>query len=161
MSRKIALLHLQRAFELDATLRPKETASMADSALAVDSRATITKYIREAVLNMSRYPYATSRRRHALDEADEHKDLALNIARAHDHMQNVRAGDRELDKERVRSYLDAAYDCLGGKGKGEDELEEPVKEVGRRAGARDSALALDRNPELLDVKKLFDVGGSR
>lgn len=145
----------QRAYELDPTLRPAETPSM-----AVDSRATITKYIREAVLNMSRYPYATSRRRHAHDEESRDLDGAYRaLYKAMDHLADARDGKIDFDQDVFNKHVGNACDCL--KAGAKDELEEPVKEVGRRAGARDSALALDRNPELLDVKKLFDVGGGR
>ena len=149
----------ERAYEFDPTLRPKETPRMAtDSAMAFDSEAIINKALRKAGLEMSRYTFATNRRRHAHDEESRDLDGAYkHLYKAMDHLADSRDGKIDFDQDVFNKHVGDACDCL--KAGAKDELEEPVKEVGGSGrGARDSLPRGVRRSGAFDADALFQRG---
>jgi len=127
----LALGHLDRAYELDPTLRPRQPEPLAFDADAIIGRA-ISKALKSCSQPTSLRRPSMPRRRLSAREInaifqrgpddplyryersrayalDADRDAAAShVRRAADYVAAVAAGDSELDAKRLRDYLDAA-----------------------------------------------------
>ena len=116
----LALGHLDRAYELDPTLRPRQPEPLAFDADAIIGRA-ISKALKSCSQPTSPRRPSMPRRLSAREidvifqrsdsayALDADRDAAAShVRRAADYVAAVAAGDSELDAKRLRDYLDAA-----------------------------------------------------
>jgi hypothetical protein len=121
---------LERAYDLDPTLRPKPTRSIATDSMALDEDK-ITQLAERAFrkeFNMTRS--RTTSRQHALDDDSRDLDGAYKaLYQALDHVVGARDGQFDFDSAIYSRHVATANDCLGGStGKTGDS----------RTGARDA-----------------------
>jgi hypothetical protein len=145
--RRLARSHLERAYELDPSLRPDQQPSSSGALDAATEESIIARALR-AVRTAAAPRRATKRtppmfdsnklfqlrpgdpgyreprsRRHALD-ATEPDGAREHLEHARRHVSLVADGNAELDVERLRGYLDRALEALGEEPEGEDDRED-------------------------------------